>query len=116
MKTYSIVFATLLAFATTPAWSGEAASEPLRKRSADIVAKIDFVTLNTVDADGYPQARVVANFHKGNNFPMVQGGKTALYFVTSKKSNKVQQFRNNQGICLLPGSAHRDIRLVHRCD
>lgn len=95
MRTYYAAIAALLAFAIAPAWSGETASEPLRKRGADVVAKIDYATLSTVDADGYPQSRVVSNLHKGNKFPMVRDGETALYFITSKKSNKVQQFRNN---------------------
>ncbi len=95
MQTFSVAIALVLAFAVAPAWSGEKAPDSLRKRAAEVVGKIDFVTLTTVDADGYPQARVVANFHKGNKFPMLRDGKTALYFVTSKKSGKVQQFRNN---------------------
>ncbi len=95
MQNYFMVTAALFAFATASAWSGETASESLRRRAAEVVGKIDFVTLNTVDAEGYPQARVVANFHKGNKFPLQRDGQTALYFVTSKKSNKVRQFRNN---------------------
>lgn len=86
----------LLAMATAPVRAGEAASEALRKRGADLVAKIDHVMLGTVDADGYPQIRIMANFHKqGTKIPMDKDGQVALYFVTNRNSAKVAQFRNN---------------------
>lgn len=91
----AVVVAAVFVFSLTPAWSGETAPDALRKRGADIVAKIDYATLNSVDADGYPQARVVANAHKGNKFPTLRDGQFGLYFVTSAKSGKMQQFRNN---------------------
>lgn len=101
---YCIVVAALLAF--VPARSGEAAPEPLRKRGRRRRQN------RLRDADRRRRrlspARVVANLHKENKFPMARDGKTALYFVTSKKSNKAQQFRKqSQGVRLLPGSVHR---------
>ncbi len=95
MQTVLIAIALLLVFAITPAWAGEAASASLRKEGAEVVAEVDYLTLNSVDAEGFPQTRVVSNFHKGNTLPMERDGKIALYFVTSRKSGKVRQFRNN---------------------
>ncbi len=95
MQTLLVIGAVLLTFGIAPAWSGEKAPPSLSNRGAEIVGKIDYVTLSTVDAEGYPQSRIVANLHKGNKFPMVRDGKTSLYFLTSKKSGKVKQFRNN---------------------
>lgn len=87
--------AAMLLFAVTIV-AGETASQSLRERSANLVAKVDYVVLNTVDAEGYPQARAVANLHKaGTKVAIEQGGKIALYFVTNRKSNKVTQFQNN---------------------
>ncbi len=95
MQTFLVTLMFLLVFAITPAWGGEAASASLRQEGAEIVAEVEYLTLNSVDAEGFPQTRVVSNFHKGNRLPLEQDGKIALYFVTSSKTGKIQQFRNN---------------------
>lgn len=95
MKILSIVGALLFLCSLSPTQSGETASPDLRNQGADIVAKVELAMLNSVDAEGFPQSRVVANFHKDGKHSMEREGKTALYFVTSKKSGKVQQYSGN---------------------
>lgn len=92
MKTI-MVAALVLAAALAPAGAGEKAPDALRKQALDSVNKAEFVIFNTVNEDGFPQTRAMANLHQGGKLPAAKDGKVTLYFVTTAGSNKVRHLR-----------------------
>lgn len=87
--------AVLAVVALAPAWSGEKASDALRKQGIDSVTKADYVIFNTVNETGFPQTRAMANLHQGGKLAPVKDGKVTLYFATLASTNKVRQLRAN---------------------
>ena len=92
-----ILIMALCALSLVPAaLGGEGkASDALRKKAAASIEKAEYVIFNTVDANGFPQTRAMANLHQGNKFPAYKDGAFVIYLVTKEGSNKIKQLRAN---------------------
>jgi general stress protein 26 len=69
------------------------------------MAKPELIHLSTVDSDGYPQTRVLANTRCGKMYPSFQPflqdqQPFHIFLATHSRSDKVKQIRENSKSCV----------------